>query len=245
MSNQVLLQSAVMTQVITVANNKGGAGKTTTALNIAAGLGLLGKHVLLIDADPQATACYWRSADMDREINFQITAMTTPILHKELPNIAKRTSYDYILIDCPPGGPASGGAMTRSALLVTNLCIIPVQPSGPDYWGAAPMVSMLDEVKLGNPDLQAVMLINRKLHNTGTSRKAREIALERFSVPVFKTEIAQREAINVATSNGQTVFEVNPSGSAATDYKALIKEILECLNHPVSPESRTSTQTSS
>ena len=87
------------------------------------------------------------------------------------------------------------------------------------------MVSMLDEVKFYRPGFEAAMLINRKLHNTNTSRRARDQAVERFAIRVFEVEITQRESINSATSQGKTVFEMDPEGPAVREYKALQKEI--------------------
>lgn len=217
--------------VVSVANNKGGSGKTTTAINLAAGLGRPGRQVLLVDADQQASASSWRRANPDHAVPFQLISMSAPILHTEIPAMLQRTAYDYVVVDCPPGGPNAGGQMTRSALLVSDLVIVPVMPSGLDYWASDPMVRLLEEVRLYLPNLQSRLLINRKIANTRVGREARRGA-ELFQMPIFRTEMPQRASVTEALSRGLTIYDFEAGGPAAAEYDALVKEVLECQNHP-------------
>jgi chromosome partitioning protein len=224
-----------MAYVIAVATNKGGAGKTTSAINIADGIAREGKSVLLVDADEQASASAWRRVREDsaaqrkssKDPLFQLVAQKAPILHKEIPALLDRTSYEYVVIDCPPGAQSSAAQMTRSALLTSNLVIVPVTPSGFDFWASDPMVQLLKEVRIYIEDLDSRLLINRKMGNTRIGREARAGA-ELFEMPIFKTEISQRIAVAESTSRGMTIYEFEYGGISASEYNRLIQEIFTC-----------------
>jgi chromosome partitioning protein len=224
-----------MAYVIAVATNKGGAGKTTSAINIADGLARENKSVLLIDADEQASASAWRRVRLDaaehgkadREPLFQMVAMKTPILHKELPALLSKSSFDYVVVDCPPGAQSSAAQMTRSALLTSDLVIVPVTPSGFDFWASDPMVQLLKEVRIYIEHLESRLLINRKMGNTRIGREARTGA-ELFEMPIFQTEISQRIAVAESTSRGLTIYEFEYGGISASEYNRLIQEIVTC-----------------
>jgi chromosome partitioning protein len=226
-----------MAVVIAVANQKGGAGKTTTSINLAAGLSDMDYRVLLIDADDQASALNWRNnGGEENRLGFTIVGMPSSSLHKDVPALAK--DYDVVVIDCPPGGLSKGNHkdnITRSAILASNVVLMPVQPSPVDYQAASYMLPLVQEVSMVRPDLRLLVLTNRRpVGNVRLGRFARTTAQEFFqldgvSVTVLETEISHRVAFAESAGAGQSVLAYQKDSKAAEEVRRLTEEVIACL----------------
>jgi chromosome partitioning protein len=136
--------------IVAVINQKGGAGKTTIALNLAAVLASEGRRVLLIDADPQQTAQDW-AAVRERPPPFQVVGLSKPVLHRDLPPLA--ADYDHVVIDGAP----RNYEVARSAIAAADLVLIPVQPSGADFWASRETVGLVKEAHSFKETQKAVL----------------------------------------------------------------------------------------
>ena len=207
--------------IIAVLNQKGGVGKTTLALNIAGYLASRKKRVLLIDADEQHSALDW-SAVREGEPLFSVIGMPKGTIHKEVGIIGK--GFDHIVIDGPP----RISSVARSAIVASDMIIIPVTPSPYDIWAAEDVVTQIREVTQTLGDYKKInpfFVLNRKIGNTAIGRDT-AIALEKYAdIPVFKAQITQRVVFAETANNGTTVIEHDPTGQAAEEIKRLGAEI--------------------
>jgi chromosome partitioning protein len=144
--------------IIGVLSQKGGAGKTILAVNLAAAYSDANR-VLLVDADPQGSALAWSSA-RERDPIFTVVGMPKPTLHRDVPRVAP--DYDMVVIDGAPRVNELG----RSATMASDLVVIPVQPSPYDVWAAAETVNLIREAQQFKEALKAVFVINRRIVNT-------------------------------------------------------------------------------
>lgn len=206
--------------VLAVLNQKGGTGKTTLALHIGMAWVRQGARVLVIDADPQATALDWSEARGEAQPSLSVLGLPKPTIHREMAALAE--SYDHVIIDGPP----RVEAIVRSALMAADFALMPVQPGGVDVWGARPMVALLVDAQAVRPSLKAAFAVNRKVSKTFLSR-AVLTALDVYRLPVLESALTQRVAFAEAIGSGQTVFDLDPNGLAAAEVVALAKEILE------------------
>lgn len=205
--------------IIGFLNQKGGVGKTTLAVHVADALARRNKRVLLVDADPQGSALDW-AASRKGEPLFPVAGLPRPSIHKELPALAK--DYEIVLIDGPP----RVYEVARSAIMASDLVLIPVQPSPYDVWAAKEIVDLLGEALVFKPNLKSAFVINRKIVNTALGRDVAE-ALAEYPVPVLKTAICQRVALAESAAQGQTVFETAPDNPAGRELVQLVDDIME------------------
>lgn len=205
--------------IIAVLNQKGGVGKTTLSVNLAAALALSGKRVLLIDADPQGSALDWQAA-RSAESLFPVVGMAKPTLHKDVPGLA--AGYDHVLIDGPP----RVNELAKSALLAADVVLVPVQPSPYDVWAADEIVKLIQEVALYKENLRAVFAVTRKVGNTAIGRDVAQ-ALKAYPFPLAATAIGQRVVFAESAATGLAVMEAEPKGAAAREIRSLMNELLE------------------
>jgi chromosome partitioning protein len=202
-------------------NQKGGVGKTTLAVHVAEAMARHGQQVLLVDADPQGSALDWAAARRG-EPRFAVAGLPRASIHTELPGLAH--GRDVVLIDGPP----RVNDVARSAILASDLVLIPVQPSPYDVWAAKEIVDLVLEARVYKSGLRAAFVVNRKIVNTALGRDVTE-ALATYPLPVLEAAICQRVAFAESAASGQTVLEAQPDGPAAAEVLAVLDELLEHL----------------
>jgi chromosome partitioning protein len=203
--------------IIGVLNQKGGVGKTTIAIHLAAGLAQEGRRVLLLDADPQGSAMDWDATRTATPL-FTVLGKPKPALHRDMATLASQ--YDDVVIDGPP----RVSEVTRSAALASDLILIPVQPSPYDVWAVKDIIELVREATAFKENLKSVFVVSRKVVKTAIGRDVKE-ALAGYPIPVLETAICQRVAFAESAAQGLTVLETEPNGAGAREIRALVSEI--------------------
>jgi chromosome partitioning protein len=206
--------------IISLLNQKGGCGKTTLATHLAGDLVSPYSNVLLVDADPQGSALDWsqKRALLGLPRRFGVVGLPRETLHQEVPQIARHASH--VIIDGPP----RVTALARSAILASDLVIVPVQPSPYDVWACNDIVSLITEARIFKPTIRAVFVINRRVVGTVIGREVRT-ALADYPLRALHSVVSQRVLFAESATTGQLANEINSKSLAAREITAFSAEV--------------------
>ena len=204
--------------VIALVGNKGGAGKTTLTVNLAAGLTRYAKTAI-VDADPQGSSVHWYANSSEGRVTPVYQAESG--LFDQIQNLKRQ--YDYVVADCPPSVHAP---QTDAILKMADLALVPVQPSPVDLWATVHIEEAIAEAQQINPLLNALLVINQMESRSTLSQLIRE-ALAQIAVPVAKLAVRKRAVYKASALEGRTVFDMGKRGEeAAAELDQLIKEVI-------------------
>lgn len=233
--------------VIAVCNNKGGVGKTTTAVNVASYLARKGKQILLVDMDAQANLTYCISEGVKASPDWIVRREPTPVKVREnidliasdftlsaveeslhykdaLGEILEplRTEYDYILIDTSP----SVGILTLNAIRASDSVIITLTAEALPTQGMKTLEKVI-ETEGANILGYVITRYNSRL---SLSRMIHETLTKRLGDKLFKTVIRENVSLSEAPYAHAPINEYSPRSNGAQDYEKLTKEIITRLN---------------
>ena len=235
-------------KIVAIANQKGGVGKTTTAVNLSSCVAALGKRVLIVDLDPQGntTTGYGipkRSVEKgtyeiligEARASEAIRMIDLPAresrLRKALAEVQK--DYDFIFIDCPP----SLDLLTLNGLSACDSVLIPVQCEYYALEGLSELISTLKTIrKKYNPylDIEGVVFTMFSLRYNLTVQVVEQVQ-KYFGSKVYKTTIPRSIRISEAPSYGQPINFYEPKGKGSEAYMDLAIEFVK-NNRPHEPK---------
>ena len=204
--------------IIAIVGNKGGAGKTTLSVNLAAGISNQ-SSIAVIDADPQGSSLQWRAIAGDN-VHFPVYAPTFS-LKQQAESYSNKS--DVVLIDGPP---TVKSPQTLTVLEIAEIALIPVQPSPLDLWATVHIEKAIAEAREANPDLKALLVINQLESRTTLSKLVREV-LNEIALPVADTAIRRRAIYRNSALEGKSVFGIGRRGAdAVEEINSLIQEVV-------------------
>ena len=214
----------MVAQVITIAQQKGGAGKTTLAAHLGVVMAEYGLKVAMIDVDPQGSLSQWyHIRDSLNQPNLApITFVTCSgvSLGAEISRL-KRT-HDFIVIDSPPHADTEA----KNAIRYANLVVIPMQPSPLDLWATQATLKMAKKEKV-----PVKMVLNRVNPQAKLSQRMRD-EMKDLSLCLFGNRVAFASAL----LTGKGITELAHSSVAAEEMETLADEILDYFGYEIEEE---------
>ncbi len=205
-------------KIITIAQQKGGAGKTTLAAHLALAWMASGHRVAVVDIDPQASLSSWFRLRRERRRSaapdIEVTAITGWRVAAEVERQAR--NHDVVLVDSPPHAATEARIAVRAASLV----LVPVQPSPMDLWATRATLELARTERV-----PALLVLNRvpPRANLTEAMLAEFLAL---GVPIAQTQIGNRVALAATLAEGRGILEGAPGNRGAEEIAALAEEIL-------------------
>ncbi|HEV7369767.1 ParA family partition ATPase [Arenibaculum sp.] len=205
--------------IITVAQQKGGAGKTTLAAHLAVALTEGGRRVAIVDIDPQASLSRWYQTRLAARgdgglSHVQITGWRT---QREVERLARE--HDFVVIDSPPHAETEARIAVRSATLV----VVPVQPSPMDLWATEPTLALAREEKV------PVLIVVNRVPPRARLADELERRIRDLGAPVARTQVGNRIQFASALFEGLGVTEQARRTRAAEEIRDLSAEIRESV----------------
>ena len=203
--------------IIAFLNQKGGVGKTTLSINMAADLANRGHKVLLIDADKQGSSSTW--ASLREDAPFQVVSLARENMARDTLKLA--ADFEFTVIDGPP----HAEEIARSCIIAADFVALPIEPSGLSTWAVDLTVKQVQEAQEYKETLKCGFVVSRKIRNTVIGRQIREMAAG-GGIPILTAEVENRVPFAESLTMGQSIFEWAPESPAAHEIQSLTKEIL-------------------
>ena len=206
-------------KVITIAQQKGGAGKTTVTCHLAIALAGKGYKVAAIDIDPQGSLTAWYDARYKYAGDAYKAIHCTAFedwwrLSWEIESL--REAYDIVLVDCPPHSKNDAKTAVREA----DMVVVPIQPSPTDLWATTKTVDLTNR-----EHRNTYLLLNRVIPNSRLGRQfIRDLPRRRF-----ETVFTNRIGFAAAMAEGRTITETEPSSSGAKEVWGVVEELEQML----------------
>ena len=207
-------------RIIAIANQKGGVGKTTTAINLAACLAEAGQKILIIDIDPQGnTTSGFGLSKTDIEKTVYEVLLRVCDIKSEI-----RDRYDYIILDCPP----SLSMLTVNAMTAADTVLVPIQCEYYALEGLTQLIHTINLVKKKlNPDLEMEGVVFTMYDSrTNLSLQVVENVKDNLKQNIYKTIIPRNIRLAEAPSHGLPINLYDPKSTGAESYRLLAEEVM-------------------